>query len=561
MIDVLFITRLSSPKNTEITEVYKDLRLMLNGKTTTVEYLRCLASSLSSKEIIKPDSFAKDNYIFPVLTPIHINEFLKKQNISMVEIPSLEDDFEKACACLKEGVRIIALCTTWLTPTNAAMQIRKAAKLLKSISPNTPLLVGGMGALKGLRVRELLKEKRVTGIFPQWAEEYSFTRRLSSVLLKRILAQHLLLIDGRADSSIDGIVLNDTGETTLRSIVDSLKAGKDFRDTPNLAIPEGNDYHFTSNVEMGIDLDSQIIDWAGYVTSLNGKEAPIRRGTGCPYKCAFCDFQGLQKLRMRSPESMIAELKTLTKTGHRKVYFVDDNIAYTKKQLVDFTKAIIAEQLNLSWRSFLRADTIDVETASLLKDSGCKEVLLGIESGDPQILINMNKGIDPEKALKAIQSLDSVGIRTQSTFVVGFPGECSRSIEDTASFISSFPSGDSARVFHRYYLFKFMVSPLSPIAYPDLRKKFSLKGIAGNWSHNTMNSKEVINAMRELFLKIKGPSHLYMETFPDDWDNTNIRRVIELRDVVQKEKLQSHAAGNLEKLIAAVQSAQKVINN
>jgi radical SAM superfamily enzyme YgiQ (UPF0313 family) len=559
MIDVLFITRLSSPKNAEITaEAYNDLRLMINGKTATVEYLRCLASSLSSKEIIKPDSFVKDNTFFPVLTPIHINEFLKKQNISMVEIPSLEDDFEKACACLKEGVRIIALCTTWLTATNTAMQIRKAAKLLKSISPNTPFLIGGMGALKSLRVRELLKEKRLTGISPQWADKYSFTRRLSSGLLKRILARHFLLIDGHADSSIDGIVLNDMGETTLRSIVDSLKAGKDFRDTPNLAIPEGDDYYFTGNVEMGIDLDSQIIDWAGYVTSLSGQEAPIRRGTGCPYKCAFCDFQGLQKMRMRSLESLITELKTLAKTGHRKVYFVDDNIAYTKKQLVDFTKAIIAEQLNLSWRTFLRADIIDMETASLLKDSGCKEVLLGIESGDPQILINMNKGFDPEKALKAIQSLDSVGIRTVSTFIVGFPGECSRSIENTAYLISSFPSGDSARVLHRYYLFKFMISPLSPIAYPDQRRKFSLKGIAGNWSHNTMNSKEVINAMRELFLKVKGPSHLYMETFPNDWDNTNIRRVIELRDVVQKEKLQSHAAGNLEKLIAAVQSAQKI---
>ena len=51
---------------------------------------------------------------------------------------------------------------------------------------------------------------------------------------------------------------------------------------------------------------------------------------------------------------------------------------------------------------------------------------------------------------------------------------------------------------------------------------------------------------------------VYIETFPDDCDNTNIRRVIELRDVVQKEKLQRHTAGNLEKLIAAVQSAQKI---
>jgi hypothetical protein len=65
--------------------------------------------------------------------------------------------------------------------------------------------------------------------------------------------------------------------------------------------------------------------------------------------------------------------------------------------------------------------------------------------------------------------------------------------------------------------------------------------------------------MRDLFLKVKGPSHLYMETFPDNWDNASIRKVIELRDVVQKEKLQSHGAGNLEKLISAVQSAEKIL--
>ena len=68
-----------------------------------------------------------------------------------------------------------------------------------------------------------------------------------------------------------------------------------------------------------------------------------------------------------------------------------------------------------------------------------------------------------------------------------------------------------------------------------------------------MNSKEAFNVMRGLFLKVKGPSHMYAETFPDNWDDMNIRRVIELRDVVQKEKLQSHASDNMEKLITAVQ--------
>lgn len=552
MIDVLFVTRLASSEDTEAPEP-DDLKLVLNGEIATVENLRRFANSSSYSETLRPDASGKGRTSPPVLTSIHIKEFLKKHDISMVEIPCLEDDFEKTLMALKEGVRIIAISTTWLSATNGAVQLRKAVKLLKSLSPDTPLIVGGMGVLKGLRIRQLVNENKLTGIYPQWLEKNSLTRRLSSRLLRKTCAQHFLLFQGKADSCIDGIALNDVGETTIKNIIEAYKAGKDLHEVPNLVIPENNDYSFTEYAENDVDLDSQIIDWQDHVSSLHGEEAPIRRGTGCPYKCAFCDFQGLQKLRVRSTESLIAELKKLTQTGHRDVHFVDDNIAYSKKHLVEFTKAIIAEHLDLSWRSFLRADTIDVETASLLKNSGCKEIMMGVESGDPQVLMNMNKSTDPEKVMKAIHCLDAEGIRTRCYFIVGFPGECPKSIENTASLISSFPSGDSARAFHRYYMFKFMVSPLSPVASPDMRRKYSLKGIGGYWSHSTMKSKEVFDAMRQLFINVKGPSHLYSENFPADCDAGKIRKVIELRDAVQKERIRGHA-GDLDTLITAVRS-------
>jgi hypothetical protein len=552
MIDVLFITRLASSEDTEAPEP-KKFQLVFNGEPATVENLRRFADSSSYSETIKPDASGKGRMSPPVLTSIHIKEFLKKHDISMVEIPSLEDDFEKTLIALKEGVRIIAISTTWLGATNGAVQLRKAVNLLKSLSPDTPVIVGGMGVLKGLRVRQLVNENKLTGILPQWLENNYLTRRLSSRLLRNTLVQHSVLFQGKADSCIDGIALDDAGEITIKAIIEAYKAGKDLHEIPNLAIPENNDYYFTEYAETDTDLDSQIIDWKDYVSGLHGDEAPIRRGTGCPYKCAFCDFQGLQKLRVRSTESMIAELKKLTQTGYRDVHFVDDNIAYSKKSLAEFTKAIIAEHLDISWRSFLRADTIDAETASLLKNSGCNEIMMGVESGDPQVLKNMNKGINPEKVLKAIHCLDVEGIRTRCFFIVGFPGECSKSIENTASLISSFPSGDSARAFHRYYLFKFLVSPLSPVASPDMRRKYSLKGIGGSWSHSTMKSKEAFDAMRQLFLNVKGPSLLYNESFSADCDAGKIRKVIELRDVVQKERMRGHV-GDLETLITAVRS-------
>ncbi len=557
MIDVMFVTRLSNPETTEMGDAYKDMRLTIDGHIATVEKLRRYAAGSSPGGTSRPGGAVTGNKLVPVLTPIHINEYLKNYDISMVEIPCLEDDMEKVRACLEEGVRVIALCTTWLQVMGGAVKIREAAELFKSLAPATPVIAGGMGALKGLRVRELLKDNKLTGIFPWWIERFGVTRGLSSGLLRRILAKHLFLLDGHADRCLDAIGLNDAGEMTLRSIVESIRAGRDFREVPGLAVPEGNDYRFTSEAETDLDLDKQLIDWAGYVDVLDGEEAPIRRGTGCPYKCAFCDFQGLQKLRMRSDESLIAEIKTLTSAGRHNVNFIDDNLAYNRKQLVEFTRALIDNRLDLSWRGFLRTDIIDEETAALLQESGCKEILLGIESGDPQMLQNMNKGVDPGVSLKAIQNLDAAGIRTQCTFVVGFPGETAATIERTAQFISSLPSGESARALHRYYTFKFTVSPLSPVAGPEQRRKYGLRGIAGNWSHHTMNSKEAAAAMQELFLKIQGPSHAYVETFTDDWDNASLRRVIELRDVAQKERLHGRGEDGLEKLVAAVRAADK----
>jgi p-methyltransferase len=242
----------------------------------------------------------------------------------------------------------------------------------------------------------------------------------------------------------------------------------------------------------------------------------------------------------------------------RSVYFIDDNLCLTLNKLVRFAQAIIDNKLNLQWRGFLRADMIDKKTAFLLKESGCYEVSLGIESGDTQILSNMNKRFDPEKALRGICALDAAGIRTISNFVVGYPGECTNSIKNTTAFISSIPSGQKANAFHQYYLFRFMVSPLTPVASIEKRKKYGLKGIAEKWKHDTMTAYEAKKAIREIFLTVEGPSHLYfgLESFPTDWSHSAIREIIELRDRIKKDQLLGKNT-KIENLLKAVKKVEE----
>ena len=399
----------------------------------------------------------------------------------------------------------------------------------------------------------------MVGILPEWLEKGFLTRNISRRLLQRRLAKHFLLIDPQADKNIDALVTADNGEYALVDIVNRVREGKSFRDLPNLAIPMQNEYVFNPGDKIDANIDSYAIDWSDYIQTIGELEAPILYGMGCPFRCGFCDFHGLKQVRSRSKMSLTLELQSLSAPhmSRKKVYFIDDNLGANRKRLLNLTESIAAANIDIEWRAFLHVSAIDQEIANKLRNSGCRELLLGMESGDPDVLRNMNKNLDLDKALKSIHYLDSVGIRTQCTFVVGFPGECSKSIDKTAAFISALPSGDSAVTFHRYYLFRFMLSPLSPIAEAEQRKQFELSGIGSRWSHKTMTANEATDAMRELFLRVKGSSHMYLEHLPEEWTDKTIRKIIEQRDVVQKAKLERNNVIGLGDLLSSVREADR----
>jgi radical SAM superfamily enzyme YgiQ (UPF0313 family) len=420
--------------------------------------------------------------------------------------------------------------------------VRAAAARLREIAPGVPIVAGGVGVRKSARARALLAQGRLVG------------------LSQAELSEEFLLIDAAQDRDLDAVVVSEGGEATLMEIVRRLRDGRDFRDLPNLAIPVNGGYRFTEEREERSDVDGEIVDWSRHAPRIGPFDVPIRTAVGCPFHCQFCDFTGLYAPRSRSLESLIAELKTLAPAlpRPRRVFFADDNVALTRKHLLGLTHALIKEDLGLTWRSFIRADTIDEDTAALMRESGCRECLLGIESGDPQVLANMEKRLDPDQALRAVRLLDAQGIGTQCSFVVGFPGETAASVDRTASLLSSFPSGDGARAIHRYYLFRFQVAPLCGIAGPEQRTRWDLRGVGEQWSHRTMNSDEARAAVRELFLKVRGPSHMYLEMTPPDWPVAATRRVMETRDALQKQREQGGIGAReaTDTLLAAVRAAE-----
>ncbi len=539
-IDVLFITRLRLPRDAGSPEVYTPLRLKIGGYPATIPLLRLFAQGVEPSVALRELAQKISSKRFPpVLTPYYMADFLFRRGLAFRNIPCLETGMDDVADALHEGVGVVALSTTWLDGLEGGDQVREAATSIRKIAPKVVIVAGGVGARKGLRVRRLLEQGRMPDIGVEK------------------LADDYLLIDAERDQVLDAVLVGEGGESTLAAIAERVRSGQTFSDVPDIAFPVDGEYRFTHETNAASDVNQEIVNWSHHIEDIDGGEVPIRTAVGCPFRCEFCDFTGLYSPRSRSIESLVSELRTLAdaQPAPRRVFFTDDNVALNRKRLINLTKALIENDLQLSWRAFVRADTIDAEVADRMIESGCRECLLGIESGDPKILKNMKKRLDLERAVSAISLLDGRNINTQCTFVVGFPGEDAASIDRTIDFISSIPSGLSARAVHRYYLFRFFVAPLCPVASPESRERFGLKGIGEEWSHTTMDSEEAAAAVEEIFLRVRGPSHIYFELPPPEWTPAATRTVLETRDAIQK---QGRAGGDvdLQRLLSVVLGAE-----
>ncbi len=71
--------------------------------------------------------------------------------------------------------------------------------------------------------------------------------------------------------------------------------------------------------------------------------------------------------------------------GIKHIVFYDANFNADNERVNDICKLLIKEKLNLTWRARVRADKIDRVSVELMKNAGCTELSLGVESGSERI--------------------------------------------------------------------------------------------------------------------------------------------------------------------------------
>jgi hopanoid biosynthesis associated radical SAM protein HpnJ len=157
---------------------------------------------------------------------------------------------------------------------------------------------------------------------------------------------------------------------------------------------------------------------------------------GCPAQCTFClwpqTFSG-HALRKRSTDDVAAELAWAKKEFPevKEFFFDDDTFNIQKARTIELCQKI--KPLGITWSSTSRV-TADRETLKAMKDAGCRLVIVGFESGDPQILKNIKKGATVERALAFAKDCHDLGLTVHGDFILGLPGETKETIRRTINF-------------------------------------------------------------------------------------------------------------------------------
>ncbi len=285
------------------------------------------------------------------------------------------------------------------------------------------------------------------------------------------------------DPAVDYLVLGE-GEITLPELLDAIEQGRDLSEVAGIIFRKDETALRTPAREPVMDLDSLKVDWEAlnpqaYFSSwqrtaqnsiqYTSRVASIFTSRGCPYGCIYCHNIFGRKFRPRSPESVIDEMKYLTrKFGIHEFEIADDAFNLDMDRAKSIARLIIKSglMLHLAFPNGLRADKIDEELLDLLKAAGTFRINYAVESASPRIQKMIGKAMDLELAKKSIAQTAARGMVTAGYFILGFPDETEQEMQMTVDYATC----SDLHIASFFYLCPFPGTKLAE-SYPELAEQ------------------------------------------------------------------------------------------
>ena len=167
------------------------------------------------------------------------------------------------------------------------------------------------------------------------------------------------------------------------------------------------------------------------------KTGAVLTSRGCPFRCIFCPNSLRQPpVRFHSAERVLDEVRQLKGDyGIEAMAFLDENFLVNKARVEEICRKMADEKLNILWSCAASAHYVNRQTAAMIREAGCRQVIFGFESGSQRILDILDKSATVEQNKEAIRVCKEAGLMVSGLFMLGNPTETIEDVRLTQKFI------------------------------------------------------------------------------------------------------------------------------
>jgi anaerobic magnesium-protoporphyrin IX monomethyl ester cyclase len=265
------------------------------------------------------------------------------------------------------------------------------------------------------------------------------------------------------------------GEHLACELAEALECGDDPSAIPGLVSRRGGELVTASPRPPPDDYDA--LPFPAWDLFRRVDTLPLITHRGCPFKCVFCSHNSGFKPRYRAPTNVLEEVEQmLARYRPTRIRVEDETFGLHMGRTKAILEGIIARGFHrrVCFSAQTRVDRVDEEFMRLLKTANFETLELGVETGNPDVLREIKKGITLEQVEHAVALAKANGLRVWCKFIVGHPNETHETIRDTIDFIAKInPNKLSVSIMTPF--------PGTPIHEMALRGEGGYRLLSGGW--------------------------------------------------------------------------------